>query len=444
MSSLRRTLLLYLLGAIVVMFAIGGFATYRAARQEIDALMDYHLRQFALSLRDQSFGPPSAPPLTPPEEAFDFVIQIWDSEGVRLYLSHPHSVLPALAQYGYTTVATSEGDWRVFSIPLQDRVIQIAQPMAARSRLAADAALRTLIPLLAVVPLLAALIWYLVGRGLRPLERLAGEVGKRRPDSLDTLDVAGVPDEARPLVGALNSLLGRLDRALAAQRAFVADAAHELRTPLTALQIQLQLLERAGDGEARDAALAELRSGLQRTTHMVQQLLTLARQEPGSGAGTPFVRLVPADIARQGLADHAPLALARHIDLGAGQLDDSLSVSGDAASLRTLIGNLIDNAIRYTPEGGRVDVTVEAGDTDRPCWLRVADSGPGIPPDERERVLDRFYRRTGADQPGSGLGLAIARSIAERHGATLVLGESPHGGLLVSVGFPADATSGAS
>ena len=142
MSSLRRTLLLYLLGAIVVMFAIGGFATYRAARQEIDALMDYHLRQFALSLRDQSFGPPSAPPLTPPEEAFDFVIQIWDSEGVRLYLSHPHSVLPALAQYGYTTVATSEGDWRVFSIPLQDRVIQIAQPMAVSSKAAAVAPCR--------------------------------------------------------------------------------------------------------------------------------------------------------------------------------------------------------------------------------------------------------------------------------------------------------------
>ncbi len=441
--SLRRTLLLNLLAAIVAVFAIGGLAIYTIARNEIDALMDYQLRQLALSLRDQRFGAPPGASLLAPEESLDFVIQLWDARGVRLYLSHPHSVLPSLAKFGYNTVATSEGDWRVYSMPLQDHVIQIAQPMSVRSRLAAAAALRMLVPLLALMPLLGALIWYLVGRGLRPLARLARDVACRRPDSLDPLRAEGIPDEARPLVQALNRLLERLDQALGAQRAFVADAAHELRTPLAALQIQLQLTERAVDEDARRAALAELRSGLQRATHLVQQLLTLARTEPGGSGDVPLIRVVLADVARQGLADHAALAEARRIDLGAEQLDDRLAVIGDPAALRTLVGNLVDNAIRYTPQEGRVDVAVrrEPGAAGQTCWLTVDDSGPGIPADERERVLGRFYRRPGVDEPGSGLGLSIVRSIAERHHARLVLDASPHGGLRVAVGFPPPPSS---
>jgi len=438
MTSLRHTLLVTLLSSIVAVLVLGGLATYSTVRREVDTVMDYQLRQFALSLRDQRFGQP-AQPLAPPEEAFDFVIQIWDEQGVRLYLSHPHSVLPALAQFGYNTVSTSEGDWRVFSVPLHEHVIQIAQPMAVRSRMAADAALRTVIPLLAVMPLLGALIWYLVGRGLRPLHRLAREVATRRPDGLEALPDADVPDEVRPLVEALNHLLARLEQALAVQRAFVADAAHELRTPLSALQIQLQLTERASDEPTRRQALGELRAGLERAIHLVQQLLTLARQEPGAAAGAPLSRLALAEIARQCLADHAALAHARRIDLGARELDADALVLGDAAALRTLLGNLVDNAIRYTPEGGRIDVAVY---TDPPtavpcaCWVSVGDSGPGIPEDERERVLDRFYRRPGLDQTGSGLGLAIVQRIAEHHQARLVLDTSPLGGLRVAVGFP--------
>ncbi|MBR0565460.1 HAMP domain-containing protein [Azoarcus sp. L1K30] len=438
MNSLRRTLLVSLLSAIVVIFAIGGYLTYRAALVEADELMDYQLRQFALSLRDQHFSQPMSPPIEAPEESLDFVIQIWDSQGVRLYLSHPHSVLPDLARFGYNTVDTSEGQWRVFSIPLRNQVIQVAQPMKVRSRIAADAALRTLIPTLTLMPLLGVLIWLLVGRGLRPLDRLAREVGKRRPDSLEALPQASVPDEARPLVAALNDLLQRLDHALTAQRAFVADAAHELRTPLAALQIQLQLTERANDESSRRAALAELRSGLQRATHLVQQLLTLARQEPD--AARPLSAVALADIARQALADHAALAHDRGVDLGANMLDDTITVAGDAAALRTLVGNLVDNAIRYTPPGGKVDVSIrpDTVDTSTPpaAVIEVGDSGPGIPPEDHERVLARFYRREGTEQPGSGLGLAIVTTIARRHGAALVLGTSPLGGLLASVHIP--------
>lgn len=433
MNSLRRTLLFSLLGAVVLVFAIGGVATYRMAHNEIDALMDYNLRQFALSLRDRRFAGPNVAPLAPPEESLDLVIQIWDDTGVRLYLSHPHSALPARAQLGYTTVTTSEGDWRVYSIPLLDHVIQIAQPMAVRSRLAANAALRTLIPLIALTPLLGALIWYLVGRGLRPLERLAREVATRRADSLDALPLSGIPDEARPLVRALNELLEQLHHAISMQRAFVADAAHELRTPLAALQIQLQLCERARDDATRAAALGELRTGLGRATHLVQQLLTLARQEPGEAAAAPRERIPLADLARRSLADYAALANERGIDLGADLLDDGLAAMGEPAALRTLAGNLIDNAVRYTPRGGRVDVSVGMGEGR--CWLRVDDSGPGIAPEERERVLDRFYRPAGQQESGSGLGLAIVSSIALRHEARVVLNASPLGGLRIAVGF---------
>ena len=443
MRSLRRTLLLSLLGALVAVFVGAGFATFMTARAEIDDLMDYQLRQLALSLRDPLFGRPVAPAVAP-EESLDFIIQVWDNSGVQLYLSRPHSVLPALAQLGYSVMQTPEGEWRTFAIPLRDRVVQVAQPMAVRNRMAADAALRTLLPLLAAIPLFAVLIWYLVGRGLQPLERLAGDVASRRPDALQPLLAEHVPEEAQPIVHALNQLLGRLDSTLAAQRAFVADAAHELRTPLAALQIQLQLCERASDAQSRAAAMMELRAGLQRATHMVQQLLTLARQEPGATPPSPQAPVRLAEVARQTLADHAQLADARRIDLGATELDDEPVVHAEAAALHTLVSNLVDNAIHYTPEGGQVDVSVhrEAEDGQARYWLTVCDSGPGIPPEERERVFDRFYRRPGQAESGTGLGLAIVRSIAERHGASLVLDASPLGGLRVAVGFPAHSQGG--
>lgn len=433
MTSLRRTLLLSLLGAIAVVSVLVGIATYWTARAEVDGLMDAQLRQLALSLRDQQPGLS----IGAPDEALDFVIQIWDRRGVRLYLSQPHQVLPALAQFGYNTVSTSEGRWRVFSIPVRDHIIQIAQPMAVRTRIATDVALRTVMPLLALMPLLGGLIWYLVGRGLRPLVRLTGEVGARRPEALDRLSLVRVPEEVQPLVIALNGLLQRLEQALSAQRAFVADAAHELRTPLAALQIQLQLAERADRAEERRAALDSLRAGLERARHLVAQLLVLARQEPGAEAAPALAPVALADVVRRALVELAVLAQTGEVDLGAVRIDEGM-VLGDADALHTLVGNLVDNAVRYTPAGGRVDValTRESGDGERGrLRLTVDDSGPGIAPAERERVLDRFYRNAGSGQSGSGLGLAIVRSIALRHQAVLRLEDSPLGGLRVSVDF---------
>src|SRR5574337_1312076 len=216
MASLRRNLLISLLLGLALAAALGGYATYRVALEEIDQVMDYNLRQFALSLRNQFLGQ-AAPPLGVPDESLDFVIQIWDSQGLRLYLSHPHSTLPSQARLGYATVDTPDARWRVFSVEAPGRVIQIAQPLAVRSRLAAQAALRTLLPLLVMLPVMGGLIWYLVGRGLRPLARLTRAVKARRPEALDPVSAGDTPEEGRPLVEAINGLLARLGQALATQ-----------------------------------------------------------------------------------------------------------------------------------------------------------------------------------------------------------------------------------
>ena len=422
--SIRRELVVWLSAGLAVAVAAAAIATYLRAREEANEIFDYQLRQMAASLTGVPLaGTPGGIALG--DDAL--VVQIWDRNGVQLFLSEPHKSLPQYAQLGFNTVRTASGDWRVFSTLAGNEVVQVAQPMSARRELAASMALRTIVPLLLVAPLLALFMGLGITRGLAPLARLTAAVGKRAPGGLEPVDEAGLPDEVRPLARALNGLLGRLDRALGAQRAFIADAAHELRTPLTAVNLQAQLAERAVDDESRRAALTELRAGLTRATHLVEQMLTLAREEPGV-AERGFAPVNLTELARSVVAEHAAIAAARNVDLGmAGVAAEATGaapvvINGDATALRALTSNLVDNAIRYTPAGGRVDVTVEQEPGD--AVLAVRDSGPGIPASERARVFDRFYRAPAphaADVPGSGLGLAIVKRIAERHEATLSL-----------------------
>lgn len=430
--SIRRHLLAALLGAMCVAMLLGGWATYRVALDQAGALFDYHLEQIALSLRDQRFQG-SAEALAS-DESLDYVIRVWDQNGLTVFFSRPHYSLPELTRLGYSTTETDEGAWRLYAIQYHGQTIAVAQPMRVRNRLAAVSAWRTLLPFLGMLPVLGLLVWWLVGRGLRPLGRLAASVQARTPDTLDTLPVGEVPDEVRPLVDSLNDLLVRLKAAVDAQRAFVADAAHELRTPLTALQLQTQLVERAQSEGDRAAALGDLKEGLQRATHTVQQMLTLARQEPGA-VESAFAPVPLAPLIRTSVAEHSALAAARGIDLGVLEADETLEVQGDAGALKILLANLIGNALRYVPDNGRVDVSCRVVDGE--ACLDVADNGPGIPAGERERVFDRFYRRDGAGHgAGAGLGLAIVRTIAQRHGATVRLLDADAGGLLARVVFP--------
>ena len=442
MISIRRALLSWLSGGLLVAVVVAAVATYVRAKEEANELFDYQLQQMASSLTGIPLLRGAPPGGTALAGAGALVVQVWDREGVQVYLSQPQGTLPRHARLGFTTVAGNDGDWRVFSTLARDQVVQVAQPMRVRAELAASMALRTIVPLLAVVPFLALLVWYAIGRGLRPLDRVADAVGRRTPLQLDPLDLHRLPREVVPLVDALNGLLGRLHHALDAQRAFIADAAHELRTPLTAVHLQAQLVERAANDAERHAALADLKAGLHRATHLVEQLLTLAREEPGM----PHHSRAPinlATLATSVIRELVPLAAARDIDLGLTEPPGDAGpvvADGDAAGLRTLLVNLVDNAIRYTPVGGRIDIVVDRSEG-RPA-LSVRDSGPGIAAAERGRVFDRFYRAPDTTAVnGSGLGLAIVRRIADRHDAEVTLGPGlagPRGeGLGVTVVFPA-------
>ena len=441
MSSLRARLLAWLLGGVLAVGAIGGLSVYRNALHEADAFFDHHLRQTALVLRDEPVEYLLVPRLPAPDAAYDFVVQVWSLDGVRVYLSRPHAVLPQVTTLGFSTVQTTEGRWRVFGVQAETRVIQVAQPMSVRQDRAAQLALQTLKPFALLLPALALLIWFAVGQALRPLARLAAALQGRRVEALDPLPEAALPAEVQPLVSALNDLLGRLRGALERERAFMADAAHELRTPLTALHLQLGMLARASSESERAAAMATLSAGVQRAIRLIEQMLSLARQQP---RGVSRVALRLDELAREVVAELVPLADLRHIDLGVAAAAPA-SVSADADALRTLLRNLIDNAVRYSGEGGRVDVAVAAADSAHGgARLTVSDDGPGIAAGERARVLDRFYRPAGSTQPGSGLGLAIVRTIAEAHGASVTLGEGPGGrGLAVTVSFPGAAAAAA-
>jgi two-component system, OmpR family, sensor kinase len=435
MSSLRARLLAWLLAGVLFVGAAGGWVVYRNALSEASAFFDYHLRQTALILRDQPVQYLTSQ-LAPADASYDFVVQVWSLDGVRVYLSRPHVDLPEITTLGFSTVATSEGRWRVFGVQAVRSVIQVAQPMSVREQRAAELALETLKPFALLLPVLALVIWFAVGHALQPLQRLTALVKARRVNALDALPEEPLPEEVQPLVQALNDLLGRLRAALGRERAFMADAAHELRTPLTALYLQLGMLARASDESEREAAMETLSAGVQRAIRLVEQMLALARQEPR--AERPHVPVRLDDLAREIVAELVPVADARHIDLGvaAAQL---AQVAGDPDALRTLLRNLVDNAVRYTSPGGRVDVTVEAtAPGGGGARLTVADDGPGIAPEERARVFDRFYRRPGTEPPGSGLGLAIVKAIADSHDATVQLADGPGGkGLAVTVSFPA-------
>jgi len=435
-QSLRLRLLLFLIAAIALTAGVQGLFAYKTVLDEADALFDYHMQQTAFALRA---GLPADAKgmgsLRPEYQNNEFIVQVWTNEGLRIFESAMGDLLPQRAVLGFQEVHSHGGVYRVFSLQTRSQGIQVAQDMAVRHRLARGMAWRSLAPLAVMAPLLALAVWWLLGRLFVPVDRVRAQVARRQPQDLSAVDEGDLPAEVQPLVHELNALFDRVRRAFAAQQDFVSDAAHELRSPLAVLKLQAQGLRRASDEPTRERAVARLEAGIDRATRLVEQLLVLARQE---AAGGPLEQVDLRDVARLALADVAASAQARGID--AGLQEDALHgshVPGVAEELRLLARNLLDNAIKYTPEGGRVDVSLRREGAG--LCLRVEDSGPGIPEAERERVLGRFYRSPQSAQqaPGSGLGLAIVQAIAQRHGAQLVLERSERlGGLCVRVCFP--------
>lgn len=434
MNTIRTRLLLWLLSAVAAAGLSGAWALYERALVGIDELFDEQLQQTALSLADQSFERTNVPLLAPTGARNSMVVQVWNVSGVRIYASEFERALPELQPHGLSTVMVNKLAWRVYSLPGHGHVIQVAQPQTVRRQQAAAMALQTLTPLGLMLPVLGVAIWLIVGTQLRPLDRLADSLRLRQPDALEPVGETGLPDEVRPLASALNGLFGRLREAIEAQQAFVADAAHELRTPLTALRLQLQLATQADDEAERQAALARLGTGIERASRLVEQLLDLARHQAGPAGGTRQAVALD-ELAREVVGGLVPLAEARQQDLGIAA-SEPVRIHGEARALHMLLRNLVDNALRYTPAEGRIDVTV--GREGGCAFLQVTDSGPGIPPAERGRVFDRFVRVGDNTAPGTGLGLAIVQSIAKSHRASIELADNPLGpGLRVTVRFPA-------
>lgn len=431
--SIHRTLQLWLLAGVTLCTLATGWLTYRVMRDEANELFDRQLRQIVITLphefSDAAVTPPDA------ESEDDIVVQVWNARNILRYVAPSGNHLPQATVTGFSELVFHGRRWRIYAQRHDDKFIQAAQPFETRDELAGQMALGATAPFLLLIPVLLLLIWLVIRRALRPLGQVAHAVSHRSMESLQPIAVTDTPPEIRPLLDALNDLLSRLNSAWSAQRHFVADAAHELRTPLTALKLQLQRAEKAGDETQRAVAFTKLHSRLDRTTHVVQQLLTLARQEPlgNSNAVEALSDLVSE--SESCLAELHPLAEAKHITLEFEPDRRQVPVAISRESLRILLDNLVDNAIRYTPANGRVQITITQNDDQG--VLNVMDSGPGIPHEDRERVFDRFYRREGSDETGSGLGLAIVKTIVDRYGATLQLADSSLGGTEVRIKFAA-------
>ncbi len=452
--SLRRRLLLTLMFAVSVAWIVAALASYYDSQNEIEELFDAELAQSARVLLSMSghelveeriHGGETLPAHTyteargePYSHKYEKMIafQVWlDGDTLALRSDSAPATPLTQRQHGYADEVIDGQRWRIFAVHHDTLAIQVyvGEHYDVRGELAQDIVLRLLIPILITLPVLALLIWYGVSYAMQPLLKLASEVARCNPLHLDPLDDRQVPEEARPLTQSLNKLLARVQQVLVNERRFTADAAHELRTPLAGIKAQAQVAKEASDDAALRHALGKVAQGVDTASRMVQQLLTLARLDPE----TDLTHLAPVDLATitaDTLADLANTALHKHIDLSLQATPPAL-VRGSADALAILITNLVDNAIRYTPAQGVVEVRVS--EHDGTVALKIADSGPGIPAEEREHVMQRFYRAANATAPGSGLGLSIVYRIAELHRAQLNLSSSPHGGLQVEVIFSA-------
>jgi signal transduction histidine kinase len=365
------------------------------------------------------------------EKIDEVLVQAW--RGDRLVFTNDSTLeLPRPSKEGFIDLSFGGQVWHTYVLQRDDLQIRVAQARDERWEALARVALHLIWPIAALIPLLGICLWYGIGRGLKPLQHIASELSTRDVNSMAPVAPGNLPSEVKPMVDSLNQMLLRLDQAFGAQRAFVADAAHELRTPIMGISVHAGLAATAQTDEERTAALRQVAFGIDRLGHLAQQLLTLARLEPGASPPEPApVDLV--DVCKSVILDHVHSAEVKRLDLGLGQ-QDKAAIVGDAGHVRIMLDNLVDNAIRYTPMGGRIDIAVQHEQSE--VVLEVRDDGPGIPEQERERVLDRFYRGKQQSQPGSGLGLSIVKRIADAHGAVIRIGAGARGqGTCVQVRF---------
>ncbi len=442
--SIRRELLIILLASVALTWVATTVVSYLDAQHEIDELLDAHLAQSASLLIAQvghemeEIDVEHSPQLHP--YAHRVAFQFWEA-GSLLRLHSANAPTSRLSSHdeGFSDSVVDGTRWRVFSgWDAEHRLlVQVGEQQDSRAHIAATIAKNMLVPLIVALPVLGLLIGLGINRATRPLRSLNEEIANRAPDNLAFVEIAGAPVEVVPLVASLNRLFERVQASMNNERQFTADAAHELRTPLAALRAQAQVARGSTNDAEREHALDNVVAGCDRASHLVDQLLTLARLEPE----TFHAQRESCDlrgVAQGAIAELAPTALGKNIDIEL-QTGPSIIVPGDARLLGILLRNLIDNAVRYSPADTVVRVAVDqkAGQP----FLAVLDQGPGVAPAERDKLGRRFHRLAGADAVGTGLGLSIAKRIATLHAASMTFSETMAGkGLQVVVSFPQQRT----
>ncbi|MFJ5538880.1 ATP-binding protein [Vreelandella titanicae] len=453
MTSIRqRTLGLSLLVFGLSMLVIG-FISYRYAAHEIEELYDASLAQNARLLEGLLQAPlPDTDRnvlLTSLESALQraresdkrfaghryeskLAFQLWEDDQLLLRSASAPETPLAQQPVGYSTLTVGEHDWRVYVLDVPDssnRVV-VSEREDVRGELIRAVALRTLLPDLIGLPLLTALLWWSIGWGLAPLSRMAEQIRSRDPHNLQPLTLSPLPQELETIAGALNRLLERIRIMRVREKRFIADAAHELRTPLAVLDLHAQNALTADNLEDRQEALSHLRGGVARATRLVTQLLTLARLEPEEESQPEYRTSQLLSEVRETLAKLSPLAAEREqqLLLNADEQAD-WSILEEPGAIETLVQNLVGNAIQHSPNHSVISITLAT--TPQSFQLTVDDQGPGIPINERKKVVERFQRS--GPSAGSGLGLSIVERLVTRHGGTLQLDDAPSGGLRVRI-----------
>jgi two-component system sensor histidine kinase QseC len=439
--SIRRQLLVVLLGSVALTWIATALVSYVDARHELDELLDAHLAQSASLLVAQAGHESESIEIEHSQELHRYgrrvAFQFWDG-GTVLLLHSANAPDTRLSpqQDGFSDADIDGRRWRVFSGWDAGRtlLVQVGERRETRDEIVATIAKNLLWPLALALPALGLVIWFGIERATRPLRRLNREVEARAPDNLAALDLGEAPPEVAPLVASLNRLFGRVAASIENERRFTADAAHELRTPLAALRAQAQVARGAADEGERQHALDGVIAGCDRAAHLIEQLLTLARLEPESFQ-TKRERCDLSELTRVAIGEIVPDALAKDIEVELAAVP-GIGVSGEPRLLGILVRNLVDNAVRYSPAGTTVRVRVER--SDGRAVLTVADEGPGVPAEERARLGERFHRLVGTKASGTGLGLSIAKRIAAIHGASVEFGATAPGrGLTVTVSLAA-------
>ena len=433
MRSLKNQLTLWSAALLTLVGLIAGGISYFLAQSGVGMFLDHQMFLVAASVDEGSQLPAMQDKFlreSREEREYGFVIQV-ASNNEALRSSRPAFNLDMGRVGGYSDRLYQGERWRAYTIIYPDRTVQVSQSYAVRRAIASDAALFASLPIAGLLPLCWVLVAFGVGRILKPLADVTLAVTLRNARSLTPIATKGIPEEAAPLITEINSLLLRIHESIESQRHFVLDAAHELRTPLAALQLQVDNLTQSRSPEDMDLRIAELRLGMQRASHIVGQLLKMARYEVQGEVIRTQMDL--GELVKSCISELIPVAEKSRIDLGMVR-DDNATILACADDLRILFVNLLDNAIRYTHQGGKVDVSIEVDEMK--ASVSVIDNGPGIPDHFLSRVFDRFFRVGNHKAEGSGIGLAIVNAIARRECAQIRLSNRQDAsGLIATVIF---------